>query len=340
MRYILLGIILFSLLPGSVSTPPTTTSDIKHGLTQYSQPSIIKLDSPAKDIAWNPTASYLAIVGTDKLLIWSTASGKIAEDITSDFVSVADAVAWHPRGAKVATLGNRMIVWDIATGQDLNILSFPENETNSGTVAWSPQGDRLVFSHWNNDAGYIQTRILNENTGQFADIGHPSSSLINSLSWSPDGSMLAISDYDSAQVWDANTGRLVFELSKADYIVDLAWSPNGQMIAGANACFGSCETQKTFQIWDAHNGQLLYSTQAHSSDVLSITWSPDSTMLATGSADKTIKIWSVARRQLLTTYTGHQDSVTKVRWSPDSKKLASASDDNTVRIWDISDPLS
>src|SRR5437764_755378 len=80
----------------------------------------------------------------------------------------------------------------------------------------------------------------------------------------------------------------------------------------------------------------LQTLEGHSSTVLSVAFSHDSTRLASASVDKTSKIWDVSSGECLQTLEGHSDSVRSVAFSHDSTRLASASDDKTVKIWDVS----
>lgn len=72
----------------------------------------------------------------------------------------------------------------------------------------------------------------------------------------------------------------------------------------------------------------------HTGVVLSVAFSPDGKMLASGSGDKTIKLWNAQTGVLKQTLTGHGDMIWQVTFSPDGKTLASASDDKTVKLWD------
>jgi len=70
--------------------------------------------------------------------------------------------------------------------------------------------------------------------------------------------------------------------------------------------------------------------------VFSVAFSPDGSLLASGSSDNTIKIWDVSTEQTLRTLPSHTNWVRSVAFSPDGSLLASGSNDKTIRIWDVS----
>ena len=76
-------------------------------------------------------------------------------------------------------------------------------------------------------------------------------------------------------------------------------------------------------------------TQTFSS-VLSVAFSPDGTLLATGGVNGEICLWRVADGQQLRIFQGHTDWVWSVAFSPDGQTLASGSDDETIRLWRVS----
>ncbi|RKU17680.1 hypothetical protein C6501_03530 [Candidatus Poribacteria bacterium] len=73
----------------------------------------------------------------------------------------------------------------------------------------------------------------------------------------------------------------------------------------------------------------------HTEGVLSVAFSPDGQMLASGSSDDTIRLWNVETGTELRELTGHTSYVNSVAFSPDGQMLASGSWDETIRLWNV-----
>ena len=82
-------------------------------------------------------------------------------------------------------------------------------------------------------------------------------------------------------------------------------------------------------------GQLVWTAEGHTDNVLSVAFSPDGKYLASGSSDNTVRLWDVTTGEEVRRFDGHTNSVKSVAFSPDGKYLASGSRDNTVRLWDV-----
>jgi WD40 repeat protein len=84
---------------------------------------------------------------------------------------------------------------------------------------------------------------------------------------------------------------------------------------------------------------IVWMRGRHTDGVSSVAFSPDGSLLASGSWDRTIKLWRVADGSLVRTLTGHTDGVSSVAFSPDGSLLASGSGyrDRTVKLWRVAD---
>jgi WD40 repeat protein len=160
-------------------------------------------------------------------------------------------------------------------------------------------------------------------------------SIVNSTSFSPDGSkIVTASDDKTVRVWDVR-GQLMATLSGHSSIVNSAsFSPDGSKIVTAS-------DDKTVRVWDVR-GQLLATLSGHSASVNSASFSPDGSKIVTASSDKTARVWDV-RGQLLATLSGHSSIVNSASFSPDGNKIVTASHNNifqsssdkTARVWDV-----
>ncbi|NJL64962.1 MAG: WD40 repeat domain-containing protein, partial [Methylacidiphilales bacterium] len=66
------------------------------------------------------------------------------------------------------------------------------------------------------------------------------------------------------------------------------------------------------------------------------TFSPDTTILATGSDDYIIRLWNISTGQCFMTLEEHSGQVKVFAFSCDGQVLATGSDDLTIKLWNIS----
>ena len=99
--------------------------------------------------------------------------------------------------------------------------------------------------------------------------------------------------------------------------------------------------QADLQNIDLHNVNFKGSDLSRSvfaeqlTNILSVTFSPDGTILATGDSNGEIRLWFLAERKLLKTYREHAGWIFSLAFSPDGNMLASGSSDRSIKLWHI-----
>ncbi len=118
--------------------------------------------------------------------------------------------------------------------------------------------------------------------------------------------------------------QLEINISDYDFSGLTVWQANLQGIKLHNVNFANADLSKSIFTETLGN-------------VLSATFSPDGTTLATCDTDCQIRLWEVETGKLLVIYKGHTNWVRSVSFSPDGQTLVSGSADCTVKFWQVSD---
>ena len=134
------------------------------------------------------------------------------------------------------------------------------------------------------------------------------------ITFSPDGTLLAVPCYTGVWLYDVETGaENNLLVGHTEPIGSVTFSPDGTRLAS-----GSWDT--TIRLWDVRSGQVTHILAGHTDSVNAIVFSPDGSTLASKSRDKTIRLWDVRTGEPLQTLTG----------------LQLGSRNNKVRLWDVS----
>lgn len=287
-------------------------------------------------LALSDDKTLLAIAGDNRLSIWSVATGRERLALPSQPAPLW-GLSFNSDKSKLFAFGADGLarIWQLvdderhSAGEEL--VQVAHGPAQARRVVFSPDG------RWVATGGeYGSVGIWDSATGQNLLTLYENSNTIGGLAFSPDGSRLALADFDGkASIWhiDADGGELHSELvtelaGHDDYIRAIAFDPEGRRVATAS-------DDRTAVIWDAQSGAKLLTLVGHDDYVYSVAWSPEGDLLATASRDDTARIWNAATGEELHKLTASGRSVQDVAFSPDGGRVATAHDDGRVRLWDV-----
>ena len=164
----------------------------------------------------------------------------------------------------------------------------------------------------------------------------------------PESGQIGIVVSGSVYFWDSNAEQFAAPLIHGAPIFNFVVSPDGGVLAttseGGNVQLWTRDPANVDMPWTPSGRQLDMSVVGYTTwaqlklepkiHILSTAFSPDSEILAGGSAHGTVRLWNAMTGGIRTTLHGHSDTVTSVTFSPDGGMLATASADGTVRLWD------
>jgi len=216
------------------------------------------------------------------------------------------------------------------------------------SLSWSPSEDGVLAS-----ASWDGTLALwNTSTGQQVSDWTGHAGEVHSLAYSLDGGLLASGGADRmVRLWAATSGaptEVAALEGHSDEVRCLAWAASGVLASGA--------LDDTVRVWDLRdiNRRSGASTNTipsavitgHSRGITAISWSPNSSFLATGSWDETIRVWTASQDSALSfdpvpaeVVTGQTGGVWAVEWAPASAggylASSSGSENSTVHLWAV-----
>lgn len=244
----------------------------------------------------------------------------------------AYSVAYSPDGQVLAVAGDDqqfVDLWEVPGHKRITTLQPKEGSL----VAFSPHGEWLATDASN------QIQLWRTDTWELAHrLPLPEGDKVLVLKFSPDGKWLAgISFSNRVQevvVWQVSQWTVVHRLRGGrfqSFWSALDFSPDGKALAIGDA-------NQRLQVVDLASGTTKFSIpQAHSEGITALAWSPEGSIIASGSgfSGGTIQLWNAASGKPLDGLEGHTSWICELVFSVDGRRLYSASGDQTIRIWDV-----
>ena len=156
--------------------------------------------------------------------------------------------------------------------------------------------------------------------------------LISGLSYSPDGSLLAVGAYKEIVLLTADGSEIVARLlGKSERINSLAFTPDGTKlvaVGGAPARYGEV------QVWDVASRKLLRSIDATTDTLFGGAVSPDGKYVCIGGADKGVRVIEIDTGKELFKAGHHEDWVLDAAFGIDGKRIVTVGRDRAAKLAD------
>ncbi len=277
-------------------------------------------------------------------------------------------VAFSQDGKLVVAVSGRGTIrlWDAQTNKELR--TFQETMSEIVSVAFSSSGEQILTVHGNGTAK--QWCI---HTGRaFRPARDDYRRWANDVAFSPDGKLILTGSKEyTASLWEAQTG-LVYKTFRGHSgpITSVKFFPDGRHILTHSEDQGAkvwvIQTAKerqsfcwpmnkniviaishnsrqvikvspgssTAELWGIQEAQKLktFEEQGH---IRTVAFSPDDTIVLTGSFDGTARLWNTETGRELQTFRGHNNCVVTSAFSPDGKSILTGSRDGTARLWPL-----
>jgi WD40 repeat protein len=284
-------------------------------------------------VTFSPDGTLLASQADDGTVrLWNVPAGTLRSSLQLGGRSSrgGTCMAFVPDGTLCATGAGMVQLWRVGDGTLLRV--FDGTATRASSVAVAPAGRLLAVGSGWSERYAPQIQLWDVADGQFVRaLPAQHSGAVQSLAFSPDGTLLAAGD-EHVRLWRVADGALVQTLpppTEAALVFGLAFAPDGTTLAAGSG-------DHAVRLWRVADGMLRYALVGHEAAgyVRSVAFAPDGRLLAAGmSASRAVQLWRIPEGTLVRTPDGPVGDVSGVAFSPDGALLAWGAADGTVCVW-------
>lgn len=242
-----------------------------------------------------------------------------------------NAVAYSPDGKLLVTASNDTLIklWTVADNRLKAVLDGHRGGVSK--LVFARDGSFLASASQNGEV-----RTWSMPAGQALATYETRSGPVLSLVLAPDGKLLAAGTRSGEIRLFATPSGSALTTIKAhgnENVTELAISPDGKTLA---SCAES-GSQPVIKLWSLPDGAPKGTLAGHKGRISAFGFTPDGSLLVSGSFDDSARTWTVADGKPARTLTGHNADVNTLLVVPDGRMVATASDDRTVKLWSLPD---
>lgn len=269
-------------------------------------------------IDFSPCGNKLAATSYDKAVrVWDIETPDAPPVELTGHQAVLYTLAFSPKGNLLmsADANGVLGLWDVE--HDYKLQMFTEKTKWIWSIAFSPDGKHLASAHhnenarvWNVENGKKITElslVLPQDTSQYKGDARTIQTMLEwlekglaynpapkAITFSPDGTLIAGGAFREIGVWDAKTYEIRMVIGQPQGCQRpeaLTFSPCGRYLVSGASWQGTDKV--SIRLWDVATGENIVTFWSHPTDIQSLAFSPDGTLLASGSLDGTILIWDM-----------------------------------------------
>jgi len=213
-------------------------------------------------------------------------------------------------------------LWNVAANQ---VTALNTTEGYVYCVAFSPDGKTIAAGGYFVDSGiaYGSIEMWDVATKKLVVRQLTSATVVNSLAFSPDGTLLVDGGAGLIEITNLKTGRrLILNTAAVNGVDSVAFSPDGKFVADAGSY--NNYSNGVVELWNSSSGELISTLPlaAGTGFVKAVTFSPDGAVLFAGTGND-LQVFDLSTYSLLDRFSvGYVD---KLVVSPDGSLLSFAS---------------
>ena len=166
--------------------------------------------------------------------------------------------------------------------------------------------------------------------------------IVQSLVFSPDGTLLASGGYGNIKLWRLQQDPPQWKLERmiggaeapgalVGRVTSLSFHPDGKRLAAGG---GQPSRSGQLTIWNTDDGQLVREIEnPHSDAVFGTAFSPDGKLLASCGADRMMSVFDAQTGERQKMFQGHTHHVLGVSWQAEGQLLATCGADKIIKVW-------